>query len=332
MITKLAHRTPSEPQGVSLRVLGHAENLDPSARLRVAARTKRGRAGSVLLEVVIAASLFFIAGIFVMDGLNSAIRGVGTIKLEAEAMDLAVTTFSEVQMGLTPLQSVGPVGVAFSGAEGWTYELIVTGLEDAQDMPQLKKLEIIVRNEANTFTHRTTHLIWDNPNPQPAVPGVDQIPSDLAGQIPGGTAGLPSDLPGGGAGTGTLGGGAGTGGTRPGAGRGNGGDATPAFPPRGNGGNTPDVTPRFPPRPDGGNAGDLPAIPPRGNGGNKGAPPDATPRFPQGGGPNNGSKGKTPDVTPRFPPRGDGGNKAPMPPQRPPGGNDADKKDKGETP
>jgi len=267
---------------------------------------RRHRAGSVLLEVVIAASLFFIAGIFVMDGLNSAIRGVSTIKLEAEAMDLAVTTFSEVQMGLTPLQSVGPVGVAFSGAEGWTYELIVSGLEDALDMPQLKKLEIVVRNEANDFTHRTTHLVWDNPNPQPAIPGVDQIPSDLAGQIPGGTGGLPSDLPTGGAGTGALGGGAG--GTRPATGRGGAPDATPRFPQRPSGDNTPNLAP-------GG---------PGGNGNSNGGNPDATPRFPQRG---NEGNGKAPDATPRFPPRGNGNEEAPPPPRpQPPADGENEKK------
>lgn len=310
MLIRATAILPSEPQGVNLRMPERAVHSDFSTRSLFSIRSHRRRAGSVLLEVVIAASLFFIAGIFVMDGLNSAIRGVSTIKLEAEAMDLAVTTFSEVQMGLTPLQSVGPVGVAFSGAEGWTYELVVSGLEDALDMPQLKKLEIIVRNEEKGFTHRTTHLVWDNPNPQPAVPGVDQIPSDLAGQIPGGTDGLPSDLPTGGAGAGALGGGAGAGGTRPGTGRGNPGDATPAFPPRGTGGNTPDATPRFPPRPSGGN---TPNLPPRGPGGN----------------------GKTPDATPRFPPRGNGNEKAPTPPPRPQPpaeGDNQDENAKGRTP
>ena len=313
MLTKLEPTSPSEPQVVSLRMPEHAIHLDASARLRVAARTERRRAGSVLLEVVIATSLFFVAGIFVMDGLNSAIRGVSTIKLEAEAMDLAVTTFSEVQMGLTPLQSVGPVGVAFSGAEGWTYELIVSPLEDAMDMPQLKKLEIIVRNEANDFTHRTTHLMWDNPNPLPAVPGVDQIPSDLASQIPGGDLGLPSDLPTGGAGAGALGGGAGTGGTRPTTGRGSAPDATPRFPPAGNGGNprTPDATPRFPQGGNGGNA----------------KTPNATPRFPQGG------NAKTPDATPRFPPRGNGNDKAPpTPPPQPPADGEDEEEGNGGTP
>ena len=137
------------------------------------------------MEVVFALSLFFVGAVFVMNGLNGAIRGVNTIKLEADAADLAVTTFSEVQMGLTPMQSVGPVGVAYAGSEGWTYEIIVSGIEDTLDLPQLKKLEIVVRNEAGDFTYRTTHLMWENPNPPLAVPDADQIPDGLTDQIPG---------------------------------------------------------------------------------------------------------------------------------------------------
>lgn len=157
----------------------------------------RGRAqrGAVLMEVVIAISLFFVAGIFVMDGLNSAIRGVNTIRLEADAADLAVTTLSEVQMGLTPLESVGPVGVAHAGAEGWTYELVVEPLEDLLDLPQLKKLQVVVRNEANDFTLRTTHLVWDNPNP-PAASGIPAGLEGAAGELSGAAGGA---LPGGGA-------------------------------------------------------------------------------------------------------------------------------------
>lgn len=302
----------------------------------VAVRVRRG--GAVLMEVVIATALFFVAGIFVMDGLNSAIRGVTTIKLEADATDLAVTTYSEVQMGLTPLQSVGPVGVAYSGAEGWTYELIVSAMEDTLDMPQLKKLEIVVRHDASDFTHRTTHLVWDNPNPLPAVPGVDQVPSDLAGLNPSDVAGAA-----GGAGAGSTAG-------RPTTGRGSAPDATPQFPPRGNPtartpdatspfpgggnrGNGGNATPQFPPRGNGGNSNNppnaTPQFPPRGNGGNGNNPPaDATPRFPQGG----NNKGKTGDATPRFPQGGNnkgktgdatprfpqGGNQTPPPPPPPP--------------
>ncbi len=210
--------------------------------------------GAVLMEVVFALSLFFVGAVFVMNGLNGALRGVGTIRLEADAADLAVTTFSEVQMGLTPLQSVGPVGVAYAGSEGWTYELVVSGVEDAFDLPQLKRLEIVVRNEAGEFAYRTTHLMWENPNPQPVapgVPGVDQIPSDLAGQIPGGDfGGALGDALSGAAGRGNLPDAA----SRfPAIGGGNAGDAASRFPQGGNrgiGGNgTPGTTPPQRPTP-----------------------------------------------------------------------------------
>lgn len=268
------------------------------------------RTGAVLMEVVFALSLFFVGAVFVMNGLNGALRGVNTIKLEADAADLAVTTFSEVQMGLTPLQSVGPVGVAYAGSEGWTYELVVSGIEDTLDLPQLKKLEIVVRNEAGEFAYRTTHLMWENPNPQPAVPGVDQVPSDLAGQIPGGD--VAGALGGAGALSGAGGGGA-AGGDRPAAGRGNFPDATPRFPQGGNG-NAPDATPRFPPA---GNNGPRPpqGSNPRGNGN----APDATPRFPQGGNRGNGNGGNN-NPPPQRPTPADPENrdpeKLPQPPQR----------------
>jgi len=240
------------------------------------------RRGSILMEVVIALSLFFVAGVFIMDGLNSSIRGVSTIKLEADATDLAVTTFSEVQMGLTPLENAGPVGVAFAGAEGWTYELIVEPVEELTDMPQLKRVHVVVRNDANAFTYRTTHLVWDNPNPPQQME--EQLQSGLAGDILGGAGaaaggGAPT-LPGGATGGGNPG-------TRPSA-----ANATPQFPPRGGNAKGNDATPRFPPS----------------EGNTKGS--DATPRIPPRGG-----NGKTPDATPRFP-RNDGKQPAPTPPKQ----------------
>lgn len=153
----------------------------------------RGRnRGAVLLEVVLAMSLFFMTATFVMNGLNGSMGAVSTAKLEADAADLAVTVLSEVQLGLIPLNSDGPVAIDLKGYEGWAWQLVVEDSQNTTDLPELKQIAIVIRHDDEDFTHRTSHLLWNNPN-RGAAPAEDPALNELG--IPDELGNLPGVLP-----------------------------------------------------------------------------------------------------------------------------------------
>lgn len=124
--------------------------------------TERQPRGVALLEVVVALSIFFMAAMFVMDGLNSSLRAVHRAQVEADAADLAATILADIQIGILEIKNDGPFIVNEELYPGWTYEVVVTGIDDLPDLPLLKRVEVIVRNDPEEFTYRTTQLIWDD--------------------------------------------------------------------------------------------------------------------------------------------------------------------------
>ena len=118
--------------------------------------------GVALLEVVIAMALFFMAAMFVMDGLNSSLRAVRSAQIQADAADLATTILADIQIGILEIKNDGPFAVNEELYPGWTYELVVGGIEDLPDLPLLKRVEVVVRNLPERFTYRTTQLVWDD--------------------------------------------------------------------------------------------------------------------------------------------------------------------------
>lgn len=145
--------------------------------------------GVALMEVVAATAIFFIAAMFVMDGLNSSLKAVRYARIEADAADLAVTVLSEVQMGLLQIKNEGPSPFDETLFPGWTWELAVSGIEDLGDLPDLKHVEVIVRQTEEGFVYRTGQLVWDDPAEQTA--GVTS--SGLS--LPGAGTGAPSGDP-----------------------------------------------------------------------------------------------------------------------------------------
>ncbi len=146
--------------------------------------------GSVLLEVVLAIALFFMTATFVMSALNGSLSAVRTAQLEADAADLSITVLSEVQLGLIPLTSDGPVAIELKGYEGWSWQLVVNDASETAELADLKQIEIVIQHETEGFTHRTSHLIWNDPNRGlPTEDGADDL--DLLGEL----GGLPGGLP-----------------------------------------------------------------------------------------------------------------------------------------
>ena len=130
-----------------------------------AGQTRRSnRRGMILLELVIGLSLFAVASIFVLDGLTASVRGVDTARMEADAADLCVTVFSEIQMGQVEMVDSGPNAFEDEQLADWTWEVVVVQQEDLADVPQLKQVEVIIARTESEYKHRVAKLLWEDPN------------------------------------------------------------------------------------------------------------------------------------------------------------------------
>ena len=123
------------------------------------------RAGSVLLEVVLAIVLFAAAAAVVGMGLKASIDGAQRLRLSTHAGNLAVTVISELQMGLRSLADTGPeaFGPPF---EGWVWEVeaLPWGQGEAESTlatsgATLMRVEVTVRYEPEGFVHRLAQVI-----------------------------------------------------------------------------------------------------------------------------------------------------------------------------
>ena len=123
------------------------------------------RAGSVLLEVVLAIVLFAAAAAVVGMGLKASIDGAQRLRLSTHAGNLAVTVISDLQMGLRSLADTGPeaFGPPF---EGWVWEVeaLPWGQSQAENTlatsaATLMRVEVTVRYEPEGFVHRLAQVI-----------------------------------------------------------------------------------------------------------------------------------------------------------------------------
>ena len=115
--------------------------------------------GAVLLEVILALVLFAAAAAIIGAGFHSAISGVERQKLNAHAVNLAVSVLSEIQMGLRTVESVGPESFV-SPFDHWTWALALSPAEDeAGEVSGLTRVEVIVRHDDPPLVHRLTQLL-----------------------------------------------------------------------------------------------------------------------------------------------------------------------------
>lgn len=135
----------------------------------------------ILLEIVVAMTLFFIGSMFVLDAMTTSSVAVAMAQREAEAADLAVTVMSEVQLGLHELVDAGPEPFEDEALAEWTWEIRVLDSTDHPDLVQLKQIEVIIRHESSELVYRRAMQWWENPNPPQEVPAEDAVDEALGG-------------------------------------------------------------------------------------------------------------------------------------------------------
>jgi len=132
-------------------------NKQTPARRRRTGPTRGRRsadaAGIVLLEVVLALTLFFAAASIILVGTNRSIRAVDMLRREAQAADLAVTLLSEIQMGLLEPTDAGPEAYE-EPLEDWMWEVVTNDFEEQFVEEGLTQLEIVITHTPSGYTRR----------------------------------------------------------------------------------------------------------------------------------------------------------------------------------
>lgn len=119
----------------------------------------RSRRGAVLLEVLLALGLFVFAAAVVSSGLTTAVDRTLRLRAQTHALDLAVSVFSELEMGLRPLAPAGPEPFE-PPFDQWTWEIaIVPYTLGAEDRAGLQQVSVVVRGEVPPTVHRLTGLL-----------------------------------------------------------------------------------------------------------------------------------------------------------------------------
>jgi hypothetical protein len=117
----------------------------------------------VLLELVLALAVFAATGLFVLDGLQAALRGAELVDRQAEAADLSVTVFSHLELGLIDAVTAEPKAFETPGQTQWTWALTVEGVEDLPDLASLRRVGLLLEHTPTGFRHRETRWWWMRP-------------------------------------------------------------------------------------------------------------------------------------------------------------------------
>ncbi len=129
--------------------------------VRSAQSAGRRQSGVVLMEIVLALAVFFAIGGIVVGSMNSAARAAGQVAREARAADLTVTIMSQIHMGLIEARDFGPEYLE-EPMDGWTWRIVTEPVSDSFDIPEMVRVEIVVRDTRNDRVHRLTELVLDD--------------------------------------------------------------------------------------------------------------------------------------------------------------------------
>jgi type II secretory pathway pseudopilin PulG len=125
-----------------------------------AARHGRHGRGAVLLEVVLALTVFFIGAAIITGGLISSARALNNARQSAQAADLAISKLSEVQMGMVEPTDQGPTAYEDDDKlEGWTWQIVATPIQDETGLATLASVEITVRHDESATQARLVELM-----------------------------------------------------------------------------------------------------------------------------------------------------------------------------
>ncbi len=111
----------------------------------------------MLLEVVLALVLFASVAMVVLGGVGTSAQAVVEMRLQAHAVDRAVTVFSKVQLGIIPPVADGPEPFE-EPFEDWTWQITTASATEALEGPDVQRLTLTVRH-VDGYEHRMSWLM-----------------------------------------------------------------------------------------------------------------------------------------------------------------------------
>ena len=103
-------------------------------------RASARRFGTILLEVVLAVTLFVAMAAVILTAVGRATDAAVRMRLRAQAADLAVTLMSELRMGLVECVDAGPAGYSSERLADWTWQVDVEPIADPIRARQVKAI------------------------------------------------------------------------------------------------------------------------------------------------------------------------------------------------
>jgi len=129
----------------------------PASELRAGA-AKELRAG-VLLEVLLALVLFAAAAAVVTTSFSASVASLERQKFGSQALNLAATTVAEVQLGIRPANSDGPLPME-PPFQDWTWETVLTPTEAAgATLTGSMRLDVIIRHQKSAVVQRLAQVV-----------------------------------------------------------------------------------------------------------------------------------------------------------------------------
>jgi len=105
------------------------------------------KSGVVLFEVILALVLFSFAAIIIANSFSSSLRSVDRMRNDLDASNLAISTLSEIELGIKPLETSPPTEFE-EPFEKWTWQIEATKPNEDLDIGGgLTLIEVIVVNE-----------------------------------------------------------------------------------------------------------------------------------------------------------------------------------------
>jgi hypothetical protein len=124
-----------------------------------AVRRRKHASGAILLEVVLAITLFVTAALVVLGAMNTSFDVTSKLELKAHAVDRAVTILSLLQTEMIDLNDPDAAGGLFEPPfDDWSYELAADEPLDTLDGPVMQSITVTVTHEPDGYSYSLTQL------------------------------------------------------------------------------------------------------------------------------------------------------------------------------
>ena len=119
------------------------------------------RKGAVLLEIVLAMTIFVFSVAVVQSGLVSCLRSLDTVRLQNQAVNLAVTKISEIHMGLLDVIDTAPTSFEEEdeSLSEWEWQITTEPIGEDPTAPIMTLVTVTITNASQRITYQLTEIM-----------------------------------------------------------------------------------------------------------------------------------------------------------------------------